>query len=115
MILEYDLAGISTDLPAPPGVFIVPLDMEDESRTGKLYGEPEPLAAALWAVSGWTPDAAILRQVRRVYQAMTPMGPVAQAGVSPGRPQRVVRLPGGSCPRIGKPGGCDDAWRRPEH
>lgn len=92
MILEYDLAGTSTDPPAPPGVFLVPLDMQDESRTGRLYGEPEPLAAALWAVSGWTPDAAILRQVRRVYQAMTPAGSVTQAGVSPGRPQRAVRL-----------------------
>ena len=92
VILEYDLAGISTDLPASPGIFIVPRDMQDESGREKLFGEPERLAAALWSVAGWTPDEAILRQMQRIYRLMPPIAPVSQAGILPGRTQRAVRL-----------------------
>ncbi len=92
VILEYDLAGISSDQPASPGIFIVPRDVQDESCREKLFGEPERLAAALWAVAGRTPDAAIQRQMREIYRLMQPIGSVAQAGILPGRPQRAVRL-----------------------
>ena len=92
VILEYDLAGISSEQQAPPGIFIVPQDVPDKSPMDKLFGDPEPLAAALWAVAGRAPDAAILRQIRRIYQAMPPIGSVAQAGVLPGRAQQAVRL-----------------------
>ena len=91
VILEYDLAGISSDEPAPPGIFIVPGDVRDESRE-KLFGEPELLSDALWAVSGRTPDADVLRQMLRVYRALPPIGAVSQAGIMPGREQRAVRL-----------------------
>ncbi len=81
VILEYDLAGISSDQPAPPGIFIVPRNLQEESGTRELFSDPEPLVTTLWAVAGWTPDAAILRQVRLIYQAMPPIGSVMQAGV----------------------------------
>ncbi len=102
VILEYDLAGISSGQPAPPGIFIVPRDVQNESDTGRLLGDPELLAAALWAVSGRTPDANVLQQIRKVYQAMPPTGAVSQAGIMPGRGQRAVRL-------IIKAGSCGDA------
>ncbi|MCY4632336.1 MAG: hypothetical protein OXE75_15860 [bacterium] len=89
VILEYDLAGMPAERPTVPGIFIVPLD--DSSREG-LFGEPERLAAALWAVAGWTPDEAILRQMQRVYRRMAPPARVSQAGILPGRPQRAIRL-----------------------
>ena len=93
VILEYDLAGISSDQPAPPGIFIVPRNSQDESCTRKLFSDPEPLATKiLWAVSGWTPDAAILAQIHRIYQAMPPIGLVTQAGVLPGRAEQALRL-----------------------
>ncbi len=92
VILEYDLAGIPSEQPASPGIFIVPRDAQEESCIEGLFGDLEPVIAALWAVAGWTPDAAILRQVRRVYQTMPPMGLVTQAGVLPSRAQRAVRL-----------------------
>lgn len=92
VILEYDLAGISSDQPAPPGIFIVSRNPQEESCTRKLFGDPEPLVTTLWAVAGWTPDATILQQVHRIYQAMPPIGLVTQAGVLPGRAQRAIRL-----------------------
>ncbi len=92
VILEYDLAGISSDQPAPPGIFIVPQEIQDSSHTRQLFGDPDRLAAALWAVAAWTPDDAILRQMRRIYQAMPSIGSVTQAGILPGRTQRAVRL-----------------------
>ncbi len=92
VILEYDLVGISSDQPASPGIFIGPGDVGDESCREKLFGEPERLAAALWAVAGWTPDAAILRHMQRIYRLMPPIAPVSQAGILPGRTQRSVRL-----------------------
>ena len=92
VILEYDLAGISSEQPASPGIFIVPGDMHDEPGRETLFGEPERLAAALWAVAGWTPDEDILRQLQRVYRLMPPPVPVSQAGILPGRTQRAVRL-----------------------
>ena len=92
VILEYDLAGISSDQPAPPGIFIVPRNLQEASGTRELFSDPEPLVTTLWAVAGWTPDAAILRQVRRIYQAMPPIGSVTQAGVLPGRVERALRL-----------------------
>ena len=57
-----------------------------------LFGAPEPLAAALWAVAGQMPDADVLRQMLRVYRALPPTGAVSQAGIMPGRGQRAVRL-----------------------
>ena len=92
VILEYDLAGISSDQPASPGIFIVPRDVRDESCKEKLFGAPEPLAAALWAVSGRAPDADVQQQMLRVYRALPPIGAVSQAGILPGRTQRAVRL-----------------------
>ena len=91
VILEYDLAGISSDQPASPGIFIVPRDVQDESCIGNLFGEPERLAAALWSVAGWTPDEAILRQMQRIYRLMPPIS-VSQAGILSGRTQRAIRL-----------------------
>jgi len=92
VILEYDLAGISSDQPAPPGIFIVPRDVPESSRQRELYGDPELLAAGLWAVAGWTPDEAILRQMQRIYSLLHPTAGVSQAGILPGRPQRAIRL-----------------------
>lgn len=92
VILEYDLAGISPEQPAPPGIFIVPGDVQNESGREKLFGDPERLADALWAVSGRTPDADVLRQMLRVYRALPQIGKVSQAGIMPGRDQRAVRL-----------------------
>ena len=92
VILEYDPVGISSEQQPPPGIFIVPQDVPDKCPMDKLFGDPERLAGALWAVAGRAPDAAILRQIRRIYQAMPPIGSVAQAGVLPGRAQRAVRL-----------------------
>ena len=92
IILEYDLARISSLEPADPGIFIVPSDTRDQSVIRRLYSEPEPLADVLWAVSGWTPDDAILRQMQRIYRLMPPSALVTQAGILPGRPQRAIRL-----------------------
>ncbi len=92
IILEYDLVGISSEQPASPGIFIVPGDMQDESCKEKLFGEPERLADALWAVAGWTPDAIILGQMQRIYRLMPPIASVSQAGILPGRMRRAVRL-----------------------
>ena len=92
VILEYDLVGTSSGQPAVPGIFIVPLNPQDDSSTEGLFGAPERLADALWAVAGWTPDEGILRQVQRMYRAMAPHARVSQAGILPGRPQRAIRL-----------------------
>ena len=92
VILEYDLVGISSDQPASPGIFIVPGDVQDESSRVKLFGEPEHLAAALWAVAGWSPDEGILGQMQRIYRLMPPSASVSQAGILPGRSLRAIRL-----------------------
>ena len=92
VILEYDLVGISSELPASPGIFIVPQDSRDESNTRKLFGRPEALADVLWAVSGREPDADVLREMLRVYRVLPPIGVVTQAGIMPGRDQRAARL-----------------------
>ena len=92
VILEYDLAGISPDRSPPPGIFIVPGDVRDESVKEKLFAEPERLADALWAVAGRKPDALILRGMQHIYRMMPPIGSVSQAGILPGRTQRAVRL-----------------------
>jgi hypothetical protein len=92
VILEYDLAGISSEQPAAPGIFIAPRDPQDDSATEELFGVPERLADALWAVAGWTPDEAILQQMQRMYRAMGPPAPISQAGILPGRRQRAIRL-----------------------
>jgi hypothetical protein len=92
VILEYDLAGVSSRQPAPPGIFIVPLDSRDESRKRQLLGDPEHLAATLWAAAGRAPDADVLRQMQRVYRALPPTCAISQAGIMPGRDQRAVRI-----------------------
>lgn len=92
VILEYDLAGNSSDPSASPGIFIVPREGQSESAIEELFGAPAPLAAALWAVAGQTPDADVLREMRRVYQALLSAGAVSQAGIMPGRGLRAVRL-----------------------
>ena len=101
IILEYDLAGTAQRQPALPGVFVVTQDTRDESRTRRLFGDPETLAAALWAVAGWSPDEAILRQMQRIYRLMPPIAGVSQAGILPGRPQRAIRLIMGAAPGEG--------------
>ena len=102
IILEYDLVGISSDQSPPPGIFIVSGAEQDESLREKLFGYPGSLAAALWAVSGWTPDEAILQQMLRVCRALPPIGAVSQAGILPGRTKRAIRL-------IISTGSCGDA------
>ena len=92
IILEYDLVGTPSDQPRPPGIYIVTSDVQDESRRERLFGDPERLAAALWAVSGRTPDADVLREMLRVYRALSPIAGVSPAGILPGRAQRAVRL-----------------------
>lgn len=92
VILEYDLAGISADQSSPPGIFIVPGDARDEPGREKLFGEPERLAGALWAVAGRTPDPAILQQMEHIYRMMPTIASVCKAGILPGRTQRAVRL-----------------------
>lgn len=92
LILEYDLVGMTGAQPRPPGIFIVTGEVKDESIREKLFGDPERLAAALWAVSGRTPDADVLMEMLRVYQALPQLGSVSQAGIMPGRDQRAVRL-----------------------
>jgi len=92
VILEYDLVGISAEQPSPPGIFIVTGDSRDESCIRKLLGSPDALATALWAVAGWTPDAAIQQQMRQIYRLIQPMRSVSQAGILPGRAQRALRL-----------------------
>ena len=92
VILEYDLVGISSEQPAPPGVFIVTQDLSDKSHTQKLYGDPEPLAAALWAAAGRPPDTGILRQAQKIYDALPAEGYVSQAGVMPGRAKQALRF-----------------------
>ena len=92
VILEYDLVGSSSDPPASPGIFIVPREGQDESAIEELFGDPVPLAAALWAVAGKPPDADLLREMRRVYQALRSASAVSQAGIMPGRGLRAVRL-----------------------
>ena len=92
VILEYDLVGMSANQPRPPGIFIVTSEVQDESGRERLFGDPERLAAALWAVSGRTPDADVLREMLRVYRALLPIAGVSQAGILPGRAQRAIRL-----------------------
>ena len=93
VILEYDLVGTSPDQPPrAPGIFIVTSDVQDETHRAKLFGDPERLAAALWAVAGRPPDADVQREILRVYQALPSTAPVSQAGILPGRGQRAVRL-----------------------
>ena len=91
VILEYDLAGITSEQPAPPGIFLVPGSPEDGSGQA-LLGNPEPLVAALWAVAGWEHDAGEWRQVQRVYEALPAHGNISQAGVMPGRRHRALRF-----------------------
>ena len=92
VILEYDLVGMTGAQPRPPGIFIVTSDVKDLSLREKLFSDPERLAAALWAVSGRTPDAYVLREMLQVYRALPAKGGVSQAGIMPGRDQRAVRL-----------------------
>ena len=92
LILEYDLVGMTGDQPRSPGIFIVTSEVKDLSYREKLFGDPERLAAALWAVSGRTPDADVLREMLQVYRALPAKGGVSQAGIMPGRDQRAVRL-----------------------
>ena len=72
IILEYDLAGNARRKPAVPRVFVVAQDTRDESPARRLFGDPETLAAALWAVAGWSRDEAILRQMQRICRLMPP-------------------------------------------
>ena len=102
IILEYDLVGVSSWQSPPPGIFIVSGSEQDESLREKLFGDPGHLAAALWAVAGWTPDEAILQQMMGVCRALPPIGAVSQAGILPGRIKRAIRL-------IISTGSCGDA------
>ena len=91
VVLEYDVPAVLPEEPAPPGVFFVPgTTCEDAAR--KLHDDPADSVAALWAASGWRADAAELREVERVCEALSGAGYVGQAGVMPGRRPRAVRL-----------------------
>lgn len=91
VILEYDLVGALRVRWAPPGIFMVPQDSDEESAR-RLLGDPKAAASALWAVAGWEPDATELRQVQRIYGALSSDQFVSQAGVMPGRDPRALRL-----------------------
>ena len=91
VILEYDLAGATPDPDAPPGIFLVP-GTASETDARELLGDPDSAVTALWAVAGWSPDAAEQRQVQRIYEALPPTGFISQTGVIPGRAQRAIRL-----------------------
>jgi hypothetical protein len=116
VILEYDLAGISSDQLAPPGIFIVPREGHDSSHE-ELFGDPERLSGALHAVAGRPPDEGILRQMQRIFRLIQPIAAISQAGILPGRPQRAIRLIIGTEPdkgaiellaRLGWPGSLAD-------
>ena len=91
VVLEYDVPDMLPEEPAPPGIFFVPRT-PSEGAARKLHDEPSDTLAALWAAAGWPADAVELRQVERVYEALSGAGYVAQAGVLPGRRRRAVRL-----------------------
>ena len=91
VILEYDLAGATPDPDAPPGIFLVP-GTARETDARELLGDPDAVVTALWAVAGRGPDAAEQRQVQRIYETLPPTGLISQAGVTPGRAQRAIRL-----------------------
>ena len=90
VVLEYDVPDVLPEAPAAPGIFFVPgTTSEDAAR--QLHDDPADTVAALRAAAGWRADAAELRQVERVCEALSGAGYVAQAGVMPGR-RRAVRL-----------------------
>lgn len=90
VVLEYDVPDAPPQEPAAPGIFFVPgTTAEDVAR--RLHDDPADTVAALRAAAGWRADAAELRQVERVCEALSGAGYVGQAGVMPGR-QRAVRL-----------------------
>ena len=90
VVLEYDVPDVLPGEPAPPGIFFVPRT-HSEGAARKLHDDPADTVAALWAAAGWRADAAELRRVEGVYEALSGAGYVAQAGVMPGR-RRAVRL-----------------------
>ena len=91
IILEYDVPEVLPEEAAPPGIFFVPRSTsEDLAR--KLHDDPADTLAALWAAAAWGADAAELRRVQRVYDALPGASYVVQAGVLPGRRPRAVRL-----------------------
>ena len=91
VVLEYDVPDVLPEEAARPGIFFVPgTTSEDAAR--KLHDDPADTVAALWAAAGWRADAAELREVERVCEALPGAGHVAQAGVMPGRRPRAVRL-----------------------
>ena len=91
VVLEYDVPDVPPEEPAAPGIFFVP-GAATEGAARKLHDDPADTVAGLWAAAGWRADAAELRQVERVHQALSGVGYVAQAGVLPGRRPRAVRL-----------------------
>jgi hypothetical protein len=90
VVLEYDVPDVLPEEPPPPGIFFVP-DTASEDAVRRLHDDPADTVAALRAAAGWRADAAELRQVERVCEALSGAGYVAQAGVMPGR-RRAVRL-----------------------
>ncbi|MYH27263.1 MAG: hypothetical protein F4137_00040 [Acidobacteria bacterium] len=90
VVLEYDVPDVLPEEPAPPGIFFVPGNPSEGAARG-LHDDPAATVAALWAAAGWCADAAELRQVERVCEALSGTSHVGQAGVMPGR-QRAVRL-----------------------
>ena len=91
VVLEYDVPDVLPEEPPPPGIFFVP-DTASEDAVRRLHDDPADTVAALRAAAGWRADAAELRQVERVCEALSGAGYVAQAGVMPGRRPRAVRL-----------------------
>ena len=91
IILEYDVPEPLPEEPLPPGTFFAPGDASVDAAR-KLLGDPADTVAALRDVAGWRADASELRQVERVYEALSGSGLVYQAGVLPGRPQRALRF-----------------------
>ena len=91
VILEYDVPDALPEEPSPPGVFFAPGD-DSVDAARRLFGDPAHTVTALWKVAGWPVDASELRQVERVYEALSRRNLVFQAGVMPGRPQRALRL-----------------------
>ena len=91
IILEYDVPVMLSGDPPPPGVFFAPRGVSAEAGR-KLLDDPADVVAALWNVAGWPADARELREVERVYEALSGRELLFQAGVMPGRAQRAMRL-----------------------
>ncbi len=91
VVLEYDVPDALSEQPPVPGIFFLPRTPSADAAR-KLHADPSETVAALWAAAGWRPDTAELRQVERLYDALSGASFVAQAGVLPGRRQRAVRL-----------------------